>query len=177
MNTQLLSKLNDKSIETIKLEAEKNLDAIHKVEDIITSKLSNLLNICITFFIITSGYLVKLVSENKLNILFILTLTTVFLLIIVTFIVYSSITPKNTVIIGSEPYKLINNKIIYGHDNDYFRIISNRVYNLQNAINEAQVSYTKRKKALNNANKTLLIGLISILFFGFALFIFQSCQC
>jgi hypothetical protein len=177
MNIELLSKANNKSIESIKLEAENNLQAIHRVEDIITSKLNNLLNICITFFIITSGCLVKLVSDNNFTIIFILTTLVVSLIIVVVSLVYSSTLPKNTIIIGSEPIKLINEKIIFGHENDYFRIISNRVYNLQNAIDKANASYKKRKDALNVANKTLLIGLVSILFIGALLFIFQSCQC
>lgn len=164
MDIKLLSKSSKETLSIIKKEAEMNLDKIHLTEDIITSKINNLLNIVISFFLIVSGYILKSISISKFDELSYISFVLSILFIVVISVLYSGIMPKGTILVGTEPSKLIQSDMIKGDDNDNIRILGNRIINLQNAIDVSSISYKSRLKAFKLSFGILNIGIFVIMF-------------
>jgi len=177
MNLNILSQITDESLVIIKQEAENNLSGIHKIEDVVTNKINNLVNICISFFIIISGYLLTSFSNNDYGILFVLSIVTLILLAYSVFNLHGAILPKVTTIVGAKPDSLVNDKFIKNDKDDKFRLLSNRVYCLQIAINTAHKSCVERTSIFKQTSKTLFVGLISIVSIGIVLFTLRSFLC
>ena len=72
MNTDILYKAKKETQLLIKSEAEKNLEDIHKSEDIMTSKINNFLSFSFAVFIAVVGYSIKSISDKNFDLLFIL---------------------------------------------------------------------------------------------------------
>ncbi|MCG8860035.1 hypothetical protein [Tenacibaculum finnmarkense] len=171
MNKEILYKAKKETQLLIKSEAEKNLQDIHKSEDLMTGKINKFLSFSVAIFIAVIGYSVKAISEDKIDALFILSisLSIVFALIIV--ILFNSIFPTENRLLGSEPSNLLHEDMIKGDEYDELRILGNRILCIQNDIKISLSSYRKRLNSYKNSNKILAIGilftLLNLLFFFF----------
>lgn len=181
MNTDLLLKAKIESLLLIKDEAEKSLAGIQKIEDVITDKSNGLMRILISFFIIISGYSIKSVTENKIDLLFYISIALVFLIGWVIWILYINILPQKTGVNGTNPSQLLQLDIISGESkSDELNLVRNRVYSLEKAITKSLQSHKVRHTRFMRANKILVIGLlvISLLTTLFLLVqFFPPCQC
>lgn len=178
MNKQLLIKTDKNTLELIKSEAEKNLINIHSTEDVITNKTSNLLKTVISFFIITSGYSIRAFSLNQFDYLFGFSISLSVLFVIIISILIFIIFPKDTVSLGSEPIKNINENFIKGDEFDEYRILCNKIECLQLAIESSLSSYRMRLNAYKKSNKILILGIILISFSISLFYLFlNACLC
>lgn len=181
MNTEILYQAKKETLFLIKEEAEKSLDGIQKIEDVITDKSNGLMRILISFFIIISGYSIKSITENKLDLLFYIALGLVVLIGWVIWVLYINILPLKTGVNGTNPYQLLQSDIISGDSNsDELNLVRNRVYSLEKAIEKSLESHKIRHSRFMKANKILVIGLsvITILTTLYLLVqFFPPCQC
>ena len=162
MKKQLLIKTDKNTLELLKSEAEKNLINIHSIEDVITNKSSNLLKMVISFFIITTGYSIRAFSLSQFDYLFSFSISLSILFIVIISLLIFIIFPKDTVSLGSEPIKNINENFIKGDKFDECRILCNKIENLQTAIEGSLSSYRIRLNAYKKTTTTLILGLILI---------------
>ncbi len=174
MNTKLLQKTSKETQLLIKSEGERNLEDIHKSEDIMTNKINNILSFSFAVFIGVISYSVKCISDKKFDLLFILSLLLSVVFGLVIFILFKSIFPLENRLLGSQPNKLVQNDLIKGDDYDELRIISNRILCTQKAIDISITSYIKRLESYKKANKILIFGLLISL--TIIIIIFLLCQ-
>ncbi|WP_163518378.1 hypothetical protein [Gelidibacter japonicus] len=170
MNTNILYKAKKETQLLIKSEAEKNLEDIHKSEDIMTGKINNFLSFSFAVFIAVVGYSIKCISDKNFDLLFILSvsLSVVFALVII--VLFNSIFPLENRLLGSQPNKLIQSDMIKGDDYDELRILGNRILCIQDAIDISISSYISRLNSYKKANRILVFGfLISLLIIIFFL--------
>lgn len=169
MDKKLLTDTDKETLELIKSEAEKNLSNIHATEDVITNKSSNLLKTVISFFIITSGYSIRAFSLSQYDYLFSFSISLSILFIVIISILLFVIFPKDTVCLGSEPIKIVTPNFIKGDKYDQYRILCNKIENLQIAIEDSLSSYRTRLKAYKQSNQILISGVI-LIFLSISLF-------
>lgn len=176
MDIEILGKANKETVLIIKEEAEKNLKDIHYVEDIVTNKANNLMNICISVFILIDGYIIKSFSDGEYSIVLLIAIITSIFIAYIIFNLLSAVLPKETVLIGAEPDKLVTNDFIQENEKEFgdtWKILSNRVYNLQQDIEKSFNSHETRLKKFKSSSKQLLIGLSVIVVFSIILIIFS----
>lgn len=174
MNATLLIKSDKQTQLLIKSEAEKNLQDIHKSENLMTGKINTFLSFSFAVFITVVGYSVKAITDDKIDLLFVLSisLSIVFSLIII--VLFNSIFPYENRLLGSEPNKLVQEDMIKGDEYDELRILGNRILCIQDAIKISLSSYRKRLNSYKKANRILVFGLFSTLL---VLIVFLLCQC
>lgn len=160
MNTDILYKAKKETQLLIKSEAEKNLEDIHKSEDIMTGKINNFLSFSYAVFIAAVGYSIKCISDKNFDLLFILSvsLSVVFALVII--VLFNSIFPLENRLLGSQPNKLIQSDMIKGDNYDELRILGNRILCIQDAIDISISSYISRLDSYKKANRILVFGLL-----------------
>jgi hypothetical protein len=171
MEEEILNKADIKIIQLIKNESETLFNSITEVDNILTNKSSNLLNVCISILTLSIGFSIsQLIIKNHSNLLIYSVFISVLLLIVV-FKLFKNINPITTTLLGSD--KLINSDLIKGSEYDEYSILTNRILNIQNGINtNKEISETKAKN-YKESYKFLIIGLssISVLFLLFCLFL------
>src|SRR5690606_38118899 len=85
-------------------------------------------------------------------------LSIVFALVIL--ILFKSLFPIENRLLGSEPKKLVQDDFIKGDNYDELRIIGNRIFLTQDAIDKSLLSYSKRLNSYKKTYKVLFIGIL-----------------
>jgi hypothetical protein len=171
MEEEILNKADIKTIHLVKEESEKLFNSVSEVDNVLTSKSSNLLNICISILIITLGFSIsELLYENYSKFL----IYSIFISILLFFVVLKlirNINPISTILLGSD--KLINSDFIKGSEHDEYLILTNRLLNIQDGIDTNRKITRNKAKQYKESYNVLIIGFISIsfLFFLFCLFL------
>ncbi len=171
MEEDILNKADIKTIQLIKEESEKLFNSVSEVDNVLTSKSYNLLNICIPILTVTIGFSISQAYSENYSKLLIYSVFTSILLFFVVIKLIRNINPISTILLGSD--KLINSNFISGSEHDEYLILTNRILNIQDGINTNKEITRKKAKQYKECYNFLIIGFsfISFLFFLFCLFL------
>lgn len=163
MNTDILLKAKDETLEATKQEAELNLEGILRAEEVITDKSNTLIQVLIPVFLVVLGFLLNSLNKDNLPDLFYLGIPLSILLGLVICMLYSNILPVKSAISGSEPNQILQLDIVDGK-NEYRNFLIHRIWSLQKAIEKTLESHKTRYDKFRSTILVLFTGLGVILF-------------
>jgi hypothetical protein len=171
MNEEILNKADLEVIRLVKNESEKLFNSIIDVDNILTNKSSNLLNVCVSILTVSIGFSISQLLTNTFSNLIVYSIFVSILLMVVVFKLIQNISPISTTLIGSD--KLIIKELISGSKHDEYLILTNRILNIQDGIKSNKDVAERKAKEYKESYKLLITGLtsISVLFLLFCLFL------
>lgn len=174
LDTKLLDKQKLSTLLILKNEAEVNLDEISKTEEIITNKSNNLFQILIVTFTSVFGYVIFNLQKSL-----IIHISIIFLLFIgySIFLLKQIIYPDKIKLKGSAPFQLVEKDILFFEIEELNneRILRNRIFSLNIAIQNNLISINKRVDLYRKSNETLFIGIITIILYSIIYLLIVPC--